>query len=417
MVSRGKERWKLSQLSELLKLSDQEKKNRGLLNTPREIAQQPDTWGGTFARLQKSRPEIKEFLRAAGVGGDPSQAPTVILVGAGTSDYTGRALVPLLRRMWKCEVIAVPSTDLMTDFPDYVVPGRSYLWISFSRSGQSPEGVTVLRKALADAPDIHHLVVTCNADGEMIRDVKGNRRAFAVLLDEAVNDRGLAMTSSFTNMVLAGQCLAHLGLANADSLDDYGDILGTLIEAGKSFLDIAADRAAELAAGSYNSACFVGSGPLKAVATESGLKLLELTAGNIRTVTESALGLRHGPMAVLDKETLFVCYLSNDECKRKYEADLLKEIGSKGLVRTRVAVGSNGKDLTSLAELVLGPKMMRPVADYYRAPVDIMFGQLLGLFFSMRCGLKPDTPSPTGAINRVVQGVQIYDVCSPSLKI
>jgi tagatose-6-phosphate ketose/aldose isomerase len=96
---------------------------------------------------------------------------------------------------------------------------------------------------------------------------------------------------------------------------------------------------------------------------------------------------------------------------------LLKEIGSKGLVRTRVAVGSNGKDLTSLAELVLGPKMMRPVADYYRAPVDIMFGQLLGLFFSMRCGLKPDTPSPTGAINRVVQGVQIYDVCSPSLKI
>ena len=180
----------MSQLSEMLKLSDQEKTNRGLLNTPREIAQQPDTWGGTFARLRKNRSEIKEFLGSAGVGGDPSKAPTVILVGAGTSDYTGRALVPLLRRLWKCEVIAVPSTDLMTDFPDFVIPGRSYLWISFSRSGQSPEGVTVLRKALADAPEIHHLVVTCNADGDMIRDIKGNPRALGVLLDEAVNDRG-----------------------------------------------------------------------------------------------------------------------------------------------------------------------------------------------------------------------------------
>ena len=122
-------------------------------------------------------------------------------------------------------------------------------------------------------------------------------------------------------------------------------------------------------------------------------------------------------MAVLDKETLFVCYVSNDECKRQYETDLLKEIGSKGLVRTRVVVGGNGKEVASLAELVLGPSTKRPVADYYRAPVDIIFGQLLGLFFSLRCGLKPDTPSPTGAINRVVQGVQIYDVCSPSLKI
>ena len=35
-------------------------------------------------------------------------------------------------------------------------------------------------------------------------------RAVALVLDDAVNDRGLAMTSSFTNMVLAGQCVGHL---------------------------------------------------------------------------------------------------------------------------------------------------------------------------------------------------------------
>jgi tagatose-6-phosphate ketose/aldose isomerase len=195
---------------------------------------------------------------------------------------------------------------------------------------------------------------------------------------------------------------------------EYASVLEGLVESGKSFLEVAADNAAKLAEGSYTSACFVGSGALKAAATESGLKLLELTAGKIRTVTESALGLRHGPMAVLDQDTLFVSFLSNDPCKWKYETDLLKEIGAKGLVRTRVAVGAKPESASSFAELVIGPNG-KPVADYYRAPVDIMFGQLLGLFFSLRCGLKPDTPSPTGAINRVVQGVQIYDVCAPSL--
>jgi len=33
---------------------------------------------------------------------------------------------------------------------------------------------------------------------------------------------------------------------------------------------------------------------------------------------------------------------------------------------------------------------------------------LLGLFFSMRWNLKPDNPSPSGAISRVVQNVLIH---------
>jgi tagatose-6-phosphate ketose/aldose isomerase len=48
------------------------------------------------------------------------------------------------------------------------------------------------------------------------------------------------------------------------------------------------------------------------------------------------------------------------------------------------------------------------LADEYRAPVDVMLGQLLGLFCSLRLGLKPDSPSPNGAISRVVSHVNIY---------
>ena len=399
----------MSRLSELLSLPNEEKASRGLQHTPREIAQQPETWGSTFARVQKNRSDIQAFLHSVGLGGDSRLTPVVFLVGAGTSDYIGRSLVHLLRRLWKCEVAAVPSTDILTDFTDYVQPERKYLWISISRSGESTEGVVVLKKALADCPNVSHLVITCNAEGQMYRDVQGRQNALAVLLDDAVNDRGLAMTSSFTNQVIAGHCLAHI-----NSLDQYEKVLSRMVEAGRRFLPLAADRAFELTSREFTSACFVGSGPLKGAATECGLKLLELTAGRIRTVTESDMGLRHGPMSVLDEKTLFVSFISSDPCKRQYESDLLREIGDKKLVRTRVAVSADDNNLTDLAEFVLPLNLAQPLADYYRVPVDVIFGQLLGLFFSLKCGLKPDTPSPSGAINRVVQVGRVYDTCSPS---
>jgi tagatose-6-phosphate ketose/aldose isomerase len=46
--------------------------------------------------------------------------------------------------------------------------------------------------------------------------------------------------------------------------------------------------------------------------------------------------------------------------------------------------------------------------DEYRPPLDVVFGQLLGLFSSVNGGLKPDHPSPNGAITRVVSHVNIY---------
>jgi tagatose-6-phosphate ketose/aldose isomerase len=229
-------------------------------------------------------------------------------------------------------------------------------------------------------------------------------RTLALLLDPAVNDRGLAMTSSFTNMAIAGQCLAHL-----DDLPRYGDLLSGMSEVGARFLEFAPKCAAEIAAMGCTRACFVGSGALAAVANESALKLLELTAGKVETLSESVLGLRHGPMSALDENTLFVAFLSSTEKRRCYEIDLLKEIREKRLGRVTVVVSPQPYDgLDGLADFVLSLDAPRALADEYRAPVDIILGQLLGLFHSLNAGLQPDRPSPNGVISRVVSKVNIY---------
>jgi tagatose-6-phosphate ketose/aldose isomerase len=204
-------------------------------------------------------------------------------------------------------------------------------------------------------------------------------------------------------MVVAGQCLAHVF-----SPDDYEDTFSTLQRAGERFLERAQEVATAIAREKFSKACFVGSGVLQAVGRESALKLLELTAGKIHTLSESTLGLRHGPMSALDKDTVFVSFLSGDRHRRNYELDLIDEVRRKRLVKLQIVVAPDStSQLDRLADHVLSldaPGLM----DEYRAPVDVILAQLLGLFCSLRLGLQPDCPSPNGAITRVVSHLTIY---------
>jgi tagatose-6-phosphate ketose/aldose isomerase len=395
----------MNPLTALLELSTAEKKRRGIVHTPQEIAQQPDTWAGTARIFTERRQEIQSFLQSAGVRNVAGERPVVFLIGAGTSDYIGRSLHHLLRERWQCEVIPVPSTDLLIDFADYILPGRPYLWISFSRSGDSPEGVAVLERGLAEHPQIHNLVVSCNADGKMIRMIEGKPNSLGIVLGAETNDQGLAMTSSFTNMVIAGQALAH-----AWSAEEYHPILDEICEAGRAFVPIAAESSADLATKDYRRACFIGSGVLAGTAQEAALKLLELTAGKIKTMSQATLALRHGPMAALDHETLLISFLSTQRIRRRYEIDLLREIERKQLAGASLAViGCGSPPLAQLKSTrMIAPARQFKIPDLYRPAVDILFGQLLGLFSSLRCGLAPDAPSPSGAISRVVQPIEIY---------
>ena len=393
----------MDELSRLLALSDVERIERGLVHTPREIRQQPSTWRRTYETFSDAAGDVRDFLASAGLTEGGSVRPSVYLVGAGTSDYIGRALASLLRREWCCEVQAVPSTDLLTDMDDYHIPGRPYLWVSFSRSGDSSEGVAVIEAALERHPAVHHLIVTCNGAGRMAREFGSRANVHLLVLDDAVNDRGLAMTSSFSNMVVAGQCLAHVG-----DLAPYGRVVEELAARAEKLLGAAADAAAALAAERFTKFCFLGTGALRAVAVESALKVVELTAGRIYTWSESYLGVRHGPLSAVDSRTLVVGFLSNGERSRAYELDLLREMKGKGLAGGIVAVWPGAGPQSGEFDVSLSLGLAGEFDDLYRPPLDVIFGQLLGLFSSLGAGLKPDTPSPKGAISRVVAGVQIH---------
>jgi D-galactosamine 6-phosphate deaminase/isomerase len=402
-MQRRRKRLPMTASTKLLELSLVERDSLGLAHTLSEILQQPQTWRQTYETIKRSSTQIEEFLTKAGVGARRPAPLNVLLIGAGTSDYIGKSVCALLQKEWSCNVQAVPSTDLLTNMEDHILPDVDYLWISFSRSGDSSEGVAVLEAALAAYPRIKHLVVTCNKNGKMAR--LGNRdNVLSIVLDDAVNDRGLAMTSSFSNMVIAAQALAHLHTLNA-----YRPVVETLATSAAMALPAVANICERLVNEGFSRVCFLGTGPLKAAAIESGLKVMELTGGRVVALTESFLGLRHGPLSAIDEETLVVAFLSAAERRRAFELDLMQEICDKKLTEKRLVIGPNALEgAASPFENKLCFELPEGICDLYLPPLFVLVGQLLGVCASLRQGLRPDEPSPHGAISRVVTHVTIH---------
>jgi tagatose-6-phosphate ketose/aldose isomerase len=364
-------------------------------NTAREIAQQPDVWRETERVVSSRRDDIDAFLRP--LMDQPDLR--IILTGAGTSAFAGEILAPALSRRTGRRVDAVATTDIVSNPREYFVDDGPTLLVSFARSGNSPESVAATELADRLLPECHHLVLTCDGEGQLYGRHVGSERSFVLLMPEATNDQGFAMTSSFTSMTLAAWVI--LG-----GLVGVGEVVGRLATAAEKLLAAREEDLWGLASSGYKRVVFLGSGPLKGLAHESSLKLLELTAGEIVTYFESPLGFRHGPKSVLDDRTLAVLYVSGDPYTRKYDLDLLEEL--KRTMPSGSVIAICGTEAGSEDSGFWPVDGVDGMDDAALALPFVVVAQLLGLFFSLELGYTPDNPFPNQEVNRVVQGVSIH---------
>jgi tagatose-6-phosphate ketose/aldose isomerase len=313
------------------------------------------------------------------------QGRRILLTGAGSSAYAAAAVAAA----WP-HAITVPTTDLLLDTAHHL--DEVEVVVSLARSGNSPESAAVVAAIRSLYPRVYQLAITCNADGALAHSELDG----LIALDPRTNDRSLVMTSSFSNLVLAGLCLANPTQAAA-SVDDARSRAEALLPA----IDQECRRLAERL---QDRIVMLASSPALGWAHEAALKALEMTAGHFPVLAESYLGLRHGPMSFVRPDTLVMCLLSNDPVRRLYERDLIDELRAKKLGYV-VVIGGSEKD-HGLGESL--PAIAPHLPDALRTPYEIICGQLLGYHLALRIGLNPDNPSPGGIINRVVQGVRIH---------
>ena len=121
------------------------------------------------------------------------------------------------------------------------------------------------------------------------------------------------------------------------------------------------------------------------------------------------MGYRHGPKSFVDKHTLVFDFVSNNPYTRQYDLDILDEI--KGDQIAALTIGIEQEGATNFTGRTFSlPVFTEPLPAPYLALPFVMVAQVVALLNSVRVNNKPDTPSPTGQVNRVVKGVTIHSL-------
>ncbi|MEG0315230.1 MAG: SIS domain-containing protein, partial [Erysipelotrichaceae bacterium] len=329
----------------------------------------------------------------------------IILTGAGTSEFVGNALYSYLNKLTNYKCKSYGTTDLVATPENYLSRTKPTLLISFGRSGNSPESIGAIDVAEVVCSNLFHIFITCNKDGALSKRAAKEKNCYAINLTEETHDKSFAMTSSYTNMMLAA-----LLCFNLDNLDAIEKDMENVISSATSLLDNGyAQIENMLVMYKFDRIVYLGSNALKAIAQESALKMLELTAGKVCTMFDTPLGFRHGPKSIINDNTLCVVYLSDDTYSRSFEIDLIKEMSSQRKGNKILAVSSFQDDeAASLVDYFVSLNTNHKMNNMLLAFDYIIVAQLIALFKSLSYKITPDNPCPSGEVNRVVKGVTLY---------
>ena len=368
--------------------------------TTAEIRQQPELWEDTLGIYRSNLAKVEEFLAEARAMANGRL--TVIFTGAGTSDYVGDTIAPYLRRHGDTDAYefkAIATTDLVSAPYDFLRAKDPTLLVSFARSGNSPESLAAVDVVRQVVDDVRFLNVTCAPEGRLAVQSADDPHALTLLIPRA-NDKGFAMTGSYSCMAL----LATL-IFDTASDDDKGAWVRAASEMGAEVVS-REDEVAAFLAGNYDRVTYLGSGSFGGLAQEAQLKILELAHGLTATSFDTSMGYRHGPKSFVDDKTLVFVFVNNDAYTRQYDLDILHEIAGDDIAMKTVAVQQAGETEFGGESFTFAGHDALPEA--YAALPFVMVAQVVSLLNSVKVGNTPDTPSPTGTVNRVVKGVTIH---------
>ena len=380
--------------------STEELTKLGAQITTAEIKQQPDLWRDTLNIYRDNLEAIEAFLADARAMGEDRLS--VVFTGAGTSDYVGDTCAPYLRHAGDTDLYdfkPIATTDIVSAPRDFLRPEDPTLVVSFARSGNSPESLAAVKVAKELVRNVKFLNITCAPEGKLAVESADDPNALTLLIPRA-NDKGFAMTGSYSCMTL----LATL-IFDTASMEQKAAWVEQIAKMGEEVVS-REDEIAGYLAGDFNRVTYLGSGSFGGLAQESQLKILELAHGLVATSYDTCMGYRHGPKSFVDDKTLVFVFVNNDEYTRQYDLDILHEIDGDQIAQKTIAIQQDVAPAFEHEAFTFAGYDALP--EGYLALPFVMVAQTVSLINSVRVGNTPDTPSPTGTVNRVVKGVTIH---------
>src|ERR1035437_3628688 len=344
-------------------------------HTLNEMFSQPQCWITCLAKLAASA-ELRAAVQLA------RPRAEWIFVGCGTSYYLAQAASSSFNYL-KLPARAVPASDLLM-YPALTLhAGRDYVPVVISRSGRTSEAVRAAQMLEKDH-NLRTIAITC-ADGQPLEPACS---VTMKLLD--ADEQSTVMTRSFTAMLLGLQYLA----ATVSGNDAFRRALSELPQQVEPLLkDIPQRLRLFVESRSFSDFVFLAQGPLFGIASECMLKVTESSRSYAQVF--HSLEFRHGPKSIAGSETLITFLMS--ETSYDAELELLEEMKALGASTLVIAnrVDSRAQRASDFAiELGLqSPEYVRPAAF-------AIWGQLYGVYYGLKKGLNPDSPTN---LTRVVE--------------
>lgn len=364
---------------------------RDFKNTYTEIFAQADTWEEVYGLYEERKADIEKFLA------NFDKDTKVIFTGAGTSEYVGNIAQVYLKTHGDFDFESIATTDLVSAPYLHFKKDQKTLLVSFARSGNSPESLAAVKLGEQIVDDFYNLPITCAHDGKLAVNLKDDPNSYVFLNPAITNDKGFAMTNSFSSMLLASLLIFD------SSLENKKDLVEKLASIARETY-VRAEEIEKLIDFDFDRVAYLGSGPLGKLTKEARLKILELTAGEVVTIFDSSMGFRHGPKSFINDKTLVVSFVSGNDYTRQYDLDILDEIKADGIAPKIIAV--TNEDVNRDYQFILKSEGLR---DAYLAVGYAVIAQLISLITSLRVGNTPDNPSKSHTVNRVVKGVTIHE--------
>ncbi len=245
------------------------------------------------------------------------------IVACGTSYHAG-----LVAKYWFEKIAKIPcQVDVASEFryrSPVVLPGT--LFVTVSQSGETADTLAALRHAKTEGGYVGFLAI-CNVPASSLV-----RESECVLMTRAGIEIGVASTKAFTAQLTAFLLLvllcAHFNKRDADKLKVFLDELKKLPALCEKVLKLNEEiQHMARAFADKQHALFLGRGIEFPIALEGALKLKEISY--IHAEAYPAGELKHGPLALVDKNMPVIVIAPQDDLLHKLKSNI-EEVRARG---------------------------------------------------------------------------------------
>lgn len=348
----------------------------------KEIYEQPKALNDTIRPrlvLQNEKPVDIKFDEVE-FGDAWKNAGRVIITACGTAYHAGVVARYAFEKFARVPVVVDVASEFRYRNP---ILNKDDIFIVISQSGETADTLAAMR--LAKKAGAHIIAIT-NCVGSTV-----SREADDVIYTWAGPEIAVASTKAYTTQLA---CLYLLALKMANirgkiSSDEYLKLLGQLEKVPSQVDEILKDMESvqKFAAGHFNKnkVFFIGRLFDSATSLECALKLKEVSY--MHSEAFAAGELKHGPIALIDKQTLVVAIATQSELYDKLSSNIV-EVKTRGA--STLVISQDKKDsFKEVADQVIS---IPETDDAFEPILSIIPAQSFAYYCAVQRGNDPDKP-------------------------